>query len=146
MSEVQKNYKIGFAVTDPKKILKNQKMGKVFFTKDFVCFETRAEQMEFFDNPTKIFEHLRDTEVIRMLVVRNAAKEPISPTIEIFMFLQTDGGRLYFDEKREVEVAIDGGSDNKVYDGKVLETTHQKLFIDGNKEGVWDALPIKLKQ
>lgn len=146
MSEVQKNYKIGFAVTDPKKILKNQKMGKVFFTKDFVCFETRAEQMEFFDNPTKIFEHLRDTEVIRMLVVRNAAREPISPTIEIFMFLQTDGGRLYFDEKREVEVAIDGGSDNKVYDGKVLETTHQKLFIDGNKEGVWDALPIKLKQ
>jgi hypothetical protein len=145
MKEEMKNYKIGFAVTDPTKILKNQKMGKVYFTKDFVCHETRAEQMEFFDNPTKIFEHLRNTEVIRMITIRNAAKVLVSPVVEIFMFLQTDGGRLYFDERREVEVAIEGTHENNVYDGKVIDVTHQKLFIDGNKDGVWDALPIKLK-
>ncbi len=145
MKEEMKNYKIGFAVTDPTKILKNQKMGKVYFTKDFVCHETRAEQMEFFDNPTKIFEHLRNTDVIRMITIRNAAKVLVSPVIEIFMFLQTEGGRLYFDERREVDVAIDGTHENNVYDGKVIDVTHQKLFIDGNKDGVWDALPIKLK-
>jgi hypothetical protein len=140
MKEEMKNYKIGFAVTDPMKILKNQKMGKVYFTKDFICYETRAEQMEFFDNPTKIFEHLRNTEVIRMITIRNAAKILVSPVVEIFMFLQTDGGRLYFDERREVEVAIDGTHENNVYDGKVIDVTHQKLFIDGNKQGKWDAV------
>lgn len=142
----EKNYKIGFAVTDPMKIMKNQKMGKVYFTKDFVCYETRAEQMEFFDNPTKIFEHLRNTEVIRMITIRNTAKILVSPVVEIFMFLQTEGGRVYFDERREVEVAIEGTHENNVYDGNVLDVTHQKLFIDGDKEGVWDALPIKLTQ
>jgi hypothetical protein len=140
MKEEMKNYKIGFAVTDPMKILKNQKMGKVYFTKDFICYETRAEQMEFFDNPTKIFEHLRNTEVIRMITIRNAAKILVSPVVEIFMFLQTEGGRLYFDERREVEVAIDGTHENNVYDGKVIDVTHQKLFIDGNKQGKWDAV------
>ena len=80
-----------------------------------------------------------------MITIRNAAKVLVSPVVEIFMFLQTDGGRLYFDERREVEVAIEGTHENNVYDGKVIDVTHQKLFIDGNKDGVWDALPIKLK-
>ena len=33
-----------------------------------------------------------------------------------------------------------------MHDGKMIDSTHQKLFIDGDKEGVWDALPIKLTQ
>jgi hypothetical protein len=146
MSKVEKNYKIGFAISDPIK-MNGRKMGKVYFTKDYVCFETRAEQMEFFDNPTKIFEHLRNTEVIRMITIRNAARQKVSPVIEIFAFLQTDGSKkFFFDERREVEVAIEETSseNNRVYDANIIENTHQKLFIDKDKEGEWDALPIKL--
>jgi hypothetical protein len=146
MSEKEKNYKIGFAVADPMKV-GNRKMGKVYFTNDFICCETRADQMEVFDNPTKIFEHLRNTEVIKMITIRNAAGQPISPVIEIFAFLNTDGSqKFFFDERREVEVAIETTKENRMHDGKMIDATHQKLFIDGDKEGVWDALPIKLTQ
>lgn len=146
MSKVEKNYKIGFAVSDPVK-MNGRKMGKVYFKKDFVCFETRAEQMEFFDNPTKIFEHLRSAEVIRMITIRNAANQRISPVIEIFAFLQTDGSKkFFFDERREVEVAIEEATseNNRVYDPTIIDTTHQKLFIDKDKEGEWDALPVQV--
>ncbi len=145
MNEVEKNYKIGFAISDPIKINK-RKMGKVYFTKDFVSFETRAEQMEFFDNPTKIFEHLRNTEIIRMITIRNAAGQSVSPVVEMFAFLKTDGrNKFFFDERREIEIAVEENTENnRVYDGNIVESTHQKLFIDGNQEGEWDALPVKI--
>jgi len=146
MNEVEKNYKIGFAVADPIK-MNGRKMGKVYFTKDYVCFETRAEQMEFFDNPTKIFEHLRNTEVIRMITIRNTAGQSVSPLVEMFAFLQSDGSKkFFFDERREIEVAIEATSsdNNKVYDANIVDTSHQKLFIDGNKEGEWDFIPTKI--
>lgn len=144
MTQKEKNYKVGFAISDPIKV-GNKKMGKVYFTNDFVCFETRAEQMEFFDNPTKIFEHLRGTEVIKMITIRNAAGQPISPVIEIFAFLSSEGSsKFFFDERREVEIAIDTTKENRVHDGIMVDSTHQKLYVDGNKEGVWDSLPVKM--
>jgi hypothetical protein len=147
--EENKKYRIAFATHEPDKFVAgkngNDLMGKIYFSKDTVCFDTRAELMEFFDNPEKIFGHLRNTDILLMILDKNHKGKKVVPLVEIMPYLQGEGRtRLYFDERREVEIAVDGGKDNKVHNGNIVDSSHQKLFIDGDKQGEWDAQKIKL--
>jgi hypothetical protein len=143
MIEESKKYRIAFVTYEPGKQIQG-KMGKIYFSKDTVCFDTRAELMEFFDNPEKIFGHLRSTDVLKMMLERNQKGKKIVPMVEIMPYLQGESTRLYFDERREVEIAVEGNKDNKVHNGNIIDASHQKLFIDGDKQGEWDAQKIKL--
>ena len=146
--EEKKKYCIAFVGYDPmrKRMHPEQKgMTRVYFTVDTLRFETRAEQMEFFDNPEKIFEHLRKTDLVKMILTRNQQGKPIVPTVEINCFLEGDGRqRFYFDDSREVEIAVEGSKENKVHNGIMADTTHQKLYIDKDKQGEWDAVPSNI--
>ena len=146
MIEEEKKYRIAFVGHEPKAYIPGQqRMGKVYFSKDTVCFHTRDEMMEFFDNPEKIFEHLRTTDVLKMIMVENQKGRPVVPQVEIMPYLQGDGrNKFYFDERREVEIAVEGNKDNKVHNGNIIDASHQKLFIDKDKQGEWDAQEIKL--
>jgi hypothetical protein len=145
MIEENKKYRIAFAVNEPEKHIPGQnKMGKVQFSKDTVCFDTRTELMEFFDDPEKIFAHLRDSEVLKMILDKNSKGKKVVPLIEMRAYLQGNDTRLYFDESREIEIAVEGDKGNKVHNGNIIDSTHQKLFIDGKNQGEWDALPVKL--
>ena len=145
MIEEQKKYRIAFVTYEPDKYLPGQqKMAKIYFSKDTMCFDTRNELMEFFDNPDKIFKHLRDTDLLKMILHKNEAGKKVVPMVEIMPYLQGESTRLYFDERREVEIALEGGKNNKVHNGNIVDTSHQKLFIDGDNQGVWDAQKIKL--
>lgn len=149
MKEEEKKYRIAFVGYDPenKKRVPGQKgMARVYFSCDTVCFETRAEMMEFFDNAEKIFEHLRKTDLVKMILTRNAMGRQVVPLVEMTCYLQGDGreNRVYFDESREIEIAVDGDKDNKVHNGIIADTTHQKLFIDKDKQGEWDAIPSNI--
>jgi hypothetical protein len=145
MIEEAKKYRIAFATYEAEKHLPGQsKMGRIYFTKDTLSFDTRADLMEFFDNPEKIFAHLRDTDILKMMLHKNEQGKKIVPVVEIMPYLQGDGTRLYFDERREVEIAVEGNKDNKVHNGNIINATHQKLFIDKGEQGEWDAQPVKL--
>jgi hypothetical protein len=76
-----------------------------------------------------------------MILERNHKGQKVSPLVEIMPYLQGDPQRLYFDERREVEIALEGTKDNKVFSGNIGNASHQKLFIDGDKQGEWDAIP-----
>ena len=147
--EKENKYCISFVGYDPekKRMHPSQKnMTRVYFTCDTLRFATRADQMEFFDNAEKIFEHLRKTDLIKMLLIRNAKGRLIVPTVEINCFLEGDDRekRFYFDESREVEIAVEGSKENKVHNGIMAETTHQKLYIDNDKQGEWDSIPSNI--
>jgi hypothetical protein len=147
MIEENKKYRIAFAAHEPDKFVSGKRgdmMGKVYFSKDTVCFDSRAELMEFFDNPEKIFKHLRNAEILKMILDKNSKGKKVVPLVEIMPYMQGDGTRLYFDERREVEIAVEGNKDNKVHNGNIVDSSHQKLFIDGDKEGEWDFQPIKV--
>jgi hypothetical protein len=142
MIEESKKYRIAFATNEPKKYnAKQNLMGKIYFSKDTLCFNSRGDLMEFFDNPEKIFAHLRDTDLLKMILERNHKGEKVSPLVEIMPYLQGEIQRLYFDERREVEIGLDGSADNKVFNGNIGNASHQKLFIDGDKQGEWDVVP-----
>ena len=146
MIEEKKKYRIAFVTYEPdKQLIPGQgKMGKIYFSKDTVCFDTRAELMEFFDNPEKIFGHLRNTDVLKMILDKNQKGKKVVPMVEIMPYLQGENTRIYFDERREVEIAVEGNKDNKVHNGNIIDATHQKLFIDKDKQGEWDAQEVKL--
>ena len=142
MIEEEKKYRIAFSTNEPQRFdAKNKLMGKVYFSKDTLCFNTKADLMEFFDNPDKIFGHLRDTDILKMIFDRNHKGQKVSPLVEIIPYMQGESQRLYFDERREVEIALEGAKDNKVFSGNIGNASHQKLFIDGDKQGEWDAIP-----
>ena len=145
MIEEEKKYRIAFVTYEPDKYIPGQqRMGKIYFSKDTLCFDTRAELMEFFDNPDKIFAYLRDTDVLKMILHKNQRGKKVVPMVEIMPYLQGESTRLYFDERREVEIAVEGNSENKVHNGNIIDATHQKLFIDKDKQGEWDAQEVKL--
>jgi hypothetical protein len=145
--EEKKNYHISFVGYDPERKRMPGQVGlpRVYFTCDTLRFATRAQQMEFFDNPEKVFEHLRKTDLLKMILTRNMAGRMVAPLVEMSCYLQGDGReRFYFDECREVEIAVDGSKDNKIHN-VTKDTTHQKLYIDKDKHGEWDAQPVKLQ-
>lgn len=148
MREEEKKYRIAFVGYDPqKKAVPGQTgVARVYFSCDTVHFSTKAEMMEFFDNPEKIFEHLRKTDLVKMILTRNMAGRMVVPLVEMSCYLQGDGrNRVFFDECREIEIAVDGSKDNKVHSGKIADSTHQKLYIDKDKQGEWDAVPSNIK-
>lgn len=147
MIEAEKKYRMAFSTYEPDKYIEGQqRMGKVYFTCDILCFSTRAELMEFFDNPEKIFAHLRNTDVLKMILHKNQMGKKVVPVVEITTYLEGTSRetRFYFDERREVEIAVEGGKDNKVHNGNIIDASHQKLWIDKDKQGEWDAQEIKL--
>ena len=147
MIEAEKKYRIAFSTYEPDKYVPGQqKMAKIYFSVDILCFKTRDELMEFFDNPDKIFAYLRNTDVLKMILDRNQRGKKVVPVIELTTFLEGDSreNRLYFDERREVEIAVEGGKDNKVHNGNIIDATHQRLWIDKDKTGEWDAQEVKL--
>ena len=82
MIEEEKKYRIAFSTNEPQRFdAKNKLMGKVYFSKDTLCFNTKADLMEFFDNPDKIFGHLRDTDILKMILDRNHKGQKFSPLV-----------------------------------------------------------------
>ena len=99
MIEEEKKYRIAFSTYEPDKYIPGQqKMAKIYFTVDILCFATRGELMEFFDNPEKIFAHLRNTDVLKMILHKNQKGKKVVPVVELTTYLEGTSreSRFYF--------------------------------------------------
>ncbi len=137
MSEnTQKNYRIAFVGYDPEKALKGGGSQRPYFKCDTLQFETREQQMEFFDNPEKIVEHLKGTDIIKMIMDSGAKGKKVVPVVELMPYLQGEQTRLYFDERREIEVGVQTKKkEDKIFHGNISNASHKLIYVEGGKYG-----------
>ena len=108
MAEQRKDYHIALVGYEPDHNIPNTtQQARIYFKKDTLHFPTRQEQMEFVDNHERIAEAVRNSDVLKLILAKYAKSRTVSPIIELMLYFQGEsGGRIYFDESREVDVGL----------------------------------------
>lgn len=104
-----KNYHINFYGSLPEQVGPNGMVSKdkIHFRNDSVHFETKAQMMEFFDDPHKITDHLKDTGVVKMMTVNYGKKMVFEPIVIVTPYFQAEGAqRVFTDEIREIDLGF----------------------------------------
>lgn len=131
-----RNYCISFVGYDPlQKPILESTMPRIWFNKDLKRFETREQQMEFFDKLDDITEHLGKSDIMKMILDRNKKGVRVVPQIEMVPFYQGEEKRIYFNERREIEVAIEVTKNNAVMPGNIHNASHKTAWMDGKEYG-----------
>lgn len=131
-----RNYCIMFVGYDPlQKPIMESTMPRIWFSKDLKRFETRDEQMAYFDQLDNIVAHLKDSEIMKMIIDRNKKAQKVVPQVEMIPFYQGEEDRIYFNERREIEVALEITKNNAVLPGNINNASHKTAWVDGNKHG-----------
>jgi anthranilate/para-aminobenzoate synthase component I len=118
MNKEDNNYHIAFVGYEPEHTIKNtNQQARIYFKKDTLHFISRQQQEEFLDNIEKIVEHIKNSDVLKLLLDKKAKGKLLSPIVNLMLYYQSLGSsRIYFNETREIDVGL----------GRVLKKVENK--------------------